>query len=717
MNVSYRIPFNINNQDSVGNIKIRLEQNVETLEMLSLKMETKDAYRAFNSDYGVLVGRVIANDGIGIANAKVSIFIPLTEEDENNGDIVGIYPYKRPTDKNSDGKRYNLLPRVSKYIDEKDEYRPKQPFGSFPTKPEIITNKNFLNVYKKYYKFSTVTNSSGDYMIYGAPVGQHTVHLSVDITDIGEYSLTPPVMVTELGYSPNLFTDNGTKIKESTDLNDLPNIETQEISVDVIPFWGDKQNFEIGITRQDFRIRAQLVNVFTVFGTAFTDGSEATWGTGIDGDSLKGFYRMYPGMGGGADNQAESNISIITKRVAPITERIVYYPFTVDDTVIDSVGGANDDGSDMAVLSQTEYTSYKNGGDFVYTIKCNRKKKITNEVGELVDVDDTYPGGLFTEFRGFFLFEITDNDLFVTDKTSLLWSDADINLTPIRTKIKVPQTDVEGWEGATSAAKSFDYRLNIGGTGFEWFYGDWIKQHKVFKGGNYYSLARFNGLVHNNGGAGSSEYTGGFVESDSINLVTNIRGQNVGVIYAPPGTSFPRNHVNNFGADWLNFALYLPQISHTVENKDVLNNLKSNTYISSNIKGGDSILFPASQNPYTLNSMPLGGGLVNSAAFLRADLHWTDFVEVDVRDLRTILGEFNAGNIGKGFTWEDVGGVPENTVFRNRINTISGDSKNIFNNKPAYPPLRTLGADYNIYFYLGLNESNCIMFLSRLGLI
>ena len=52
--------------------------------------------------------------------------------------------------------------------------------------------------------------------------------MSVDITDIGKYSMTPASMV-QLGYPANLFTQTCNKIKPSNDLTDLPNIETQEI--------------------------------------------------------------------------------------------------------------------------------------------------------------------------------------------------------------------------------------------------------------------------------------------------------------------------------------------------------------------------------------------------------------------------------------------------------------------------------------------------------
>ena len=61
-------------------INVKLENETDTFEVLSLRIDTKEAYRDFDADYGVLVGRVLANDGIGIPNVKVSVFIPLTED-------------------------------------------------------------------------------------------------------------------------------------------------------------------------------------------------------------------------------------------------------------------------------------------------------------------------------------------------------------------------------------------------------------------------------------------------------------------------------------------------------------------------------------------------------------------------------------------------------------------------------------------------------------
>ena len=75
--------YRIRTQPGVDkSIKIQLDQDFEYLEILSLKILQSDIYTRVCSDYGVIVGRVSVNDGFGIPNAKVSVFIPLSNEDE-----------------------------------------------------------------------------------------------------------------------------------------------------------------------------------------------------------------------------------------------------------------------------------------------------------------------------------------------------------------------------------------------------------------------------------------------------------------------------------------------------------------------------------------------------------------------------------------------------------------------------------------------------------
>ena len=100
MGKSYRIKTDIGVDK---NISLQLDQDFEFLEILSLQISQNDIYTKNCADYGVVVGRVVANGGLGIPNVKVSIFVPITETDSLNDEVVAIYPYVNPNDKNDDG--------------------------------------------------------------------------------------------------------------------------------------------------------------------------------------------------------------------------------------------------------------------------------------------------------------------------------------------------------------------------------------------------------------------------------------------------------------------------------------------------------------------------------------------------------------------------------------------------------------------------------------
>jgi len=97
-------------------IKVRIDQEFEYLEILSLKVLQSDIYTRQCADYGVIIGRVSINNGFGVPNAKISVFIPLSSDDEINNPIIAeLYPYKTLTQTNDNGYRYNLLPSEQSY--------------------------------------------------------------------------------------------------------------------------------------------------------------------------------------------------------------------------------------------------------------------------------------------------------------------------------------------------------------------------------------------------------------------------------------------------------------------------------------------------------------------------------------------------------------------------------------------------------------------------
>ena len=243
MGQSYRIQTELGINKTIN---VQLDQEFEFLEILSLKIQQSDIYTRSCADYGVLIGRVTANNGFGLPNARVSIFIPIESIDESNPVIQSIYPYKSPTDKNEDGYRYNLLPYEK-------SYSKHAATGTLPSRADALTATTAVEIYDKYYKFTAKTNESGDYMIMGVPLGSQSIVMDVDLSDIGEFSLTPQDLIrmgraTEAQVAGNQF-------RTSTDLNSLPQIVNLTTNAEISPLWGDPDLCQIAINRVDFDLR------------------------------------------------------------------------------------------------------------------------------------------------------------------------------------------------------------------------------------------------------------------------------------------------------------------------------------------------------------------------------------------------------------------------------------------------------------------------------
>lgn len=251
---SYRIKTNVGGEDNV--ISVNLKQGIKTLNILSLEIDSEDAYEIQTSDYGVIVGRVLANNAFGIPNVKVSVFIPISEEDENDYIISNEYPFKTPQSRDNNGVKYNLI------------HQKKNGPGTFPSKNMLLDNNGTIEVYDKYWKYTTVTNESGDYMIFGVPTGTTQVHYDCDLSDIGILSQHPYDFVSK-GYDANLF-DSMTEFNDKN-LSSAVHIISQDVTVFVYPFWGDKNANKIGITRKDIDVNYEFTPSCVFMGSSITD--------------------------------------------------------------------------------------------------------------------------------------------------------------------------------------------------------------------------------------------------------------------------------------------------------------------------------------------------------------------------------------------------------------------------------------------------------------
>jgi len=345
MSKNIRIRTEPNGGDT--HLKVQLNQDFDFLEILSLKISQEDVYRTFYSDYGVVVGRVIINSGVGVPNAKVSIFIPLDEVDAQIPEIASLYPYTDITVVNGDGVRYNTLPNDS-------QGECHTPVGTFPNKRELVDNEILLDIHQKYYKFNTTTNDSGDFMIFGVPVGNHMINVDVDLSDIGIFSQRPYDFIAQGIPSKNFESSN--KFKGGTNLNNLSQLKNTQMGVNVIPFWGEEVENEVGISRIDVDLNYNLEPKAIFIGAIFGDN---------DKNSINKNCRPRKKVGKVCEmNEGGGTVEMIRKTIFGDTET-----FNIEG------GRVIDD-----------------NGAWAYQIPMNLDYVVTDEQGNLVPTDDPTKG-------------------------------------------------------------------------------------------------------------------------------------------------------------------------------------------------------------------------------------------------------------------------------------------------------------------------------------
>lgn len=262
-NNSYRIRTQIG-IDAPNVLNVKLNQTFEFLNILSLHIGQKNLYKMPASKYGVVCGRVLlGGKSFGVQNAKVSVFIPKdTTVFDVKDDIL--YTYSSVDSVNYDGVRYNLLPS---YIDNDCH----QNVGTMFEKEYVLDNNDIIRIFDTYYTYTTTTNNAGDYFIYGVPVGQHTLHVDVDLSDIGKLSVRPHDMMGQ-GYNIDQF-ESPNKFKADKNLNILPQIKSQDKPLYIYPFWGDTSEDDTNamITRADIEIDYKFEPTAVFIGSIVTD--------------------------------------------------------------------------------------------------------------------------------------------------------------------------------------------------------------------------------------------------------------------------------------------------------------------------------------------------------------------------------------------------------------------------------------------------------------
>ena len=323
-------------------------------------------------------------------------------------------------------------------------------------------------------------------------------------------------------------------------------------------------------------------------------------------------------------------------------------------------------------MDSSQYSTYKANGEFVYIIPCNRKKIITKDDGSEVEVDHTSPIGVFTEFVGFTVFSYGDLIQLPVDHQGDLNSNT---ANASRLILKFPQdTSINLTADNTFGSNESNATNEV-----------WRKQHYIFQGSKFYSIARFmgtRGITGTNPGDTHTQFT------NNLNTDPNL---NVGLVIAQGGGSganapyyeFPSNLTLSsdsnpkrqlFGVEWLNFCAYFPQITYYPGRITNDGNAGVTTYMTTE----DSSTFFLNDN-----AQLIADSKKNTKWFGRSDINRTAFINVPKEDILNIITQTELGVSPQGF----------------------------YNTQPPYNMNPLIGTDYKgltgtKYFYKGLSSTN-----------
>ena len=348
-------------------ISVDINRDFDYLEVLSLRVSSEEFYRKYCAEYGAVVGRVIVNNGYGVPNVKVSLFLPLSDDDKEDGVISNLYPFTGVYDKDSNGVEYNLLPNTQ-------QGPCHVPVGTFPNINEVLDDNVVLEIFDKYYKYTTTTNEAGDFMFFGVPVGQYTLHADLDVSDIGQISQSPYELIVD-GKSEKLFKSPSQYKNREESSNTPVQIKSFNKPLRVVPLWGDKDNCEVGITRVDPTFNDLSISTYSLFfGNIFTDSDKNSINKNCRPRKDLGLMSQMQTVGGKVEVLRVENDDIIISGENKTYAKVSYYSGQDDS------GSTNDD------------LLIDNDGNWAFPVRLNLNNVITDEYGELVPSGDPNVG-------------------------------------------------------------------------------------------------------------------------------------------------------------------------------------------------------------------------------------------------------------------------------------------------------------------------------------
>ena len=228
-------PFN----DYFMNVKIN--RSIGTLDTLNIYNVTHNEPPKFSNDTGVLVGKLEAIQVLNDENGE-KIRIPLKNT------VVGIFnpSEKFPSISSSDNEGNRIRLNLYETIPQVDNPYNLKGFSSFQSyltdiqySKKDAENKSIPDE----YRYTTVTNERGEFILQNIPVGQQTLMVEVDLLKFG---LEPEEIALNFFPYPS---------NEDPNVSEIPHLFFGQYPINILPSWGD---FQTGYTEMTMSIALDL---------------------------------------------------------------------------------------------------------------------------------------------------------------------------------------------------------------------------------------------------------------------------------------------------------------------------------------------------------------------------------------------------------------------------------------------------------------------------
>lgn len=230
------------------NLNVKINRSIETLNTLNIYNLPINEITTFTNDTGVLFGKIEAIQVL-LDDEGNKIRIPL------NKVTVGIFnpsdeiPSVGSVDENGNRIRLNLYENLET-INDVNNLQSYASFQSYLTDVQNSPTDLQNSFIPAKYKYTTITNEEGEFILHNIPIGQQTLMVEVDLLKQG---LDPEEVA--LNFFPYSVLDD-------PNVSEIPHLYFNQFPINIVPSWGE---FQTGYTQINLAIVLDLRKWITFF--------------------------------------------------------------------------------------------------------------------------------------------------------------------------------------------------------------------------------------------------------------------------------------------------------------------------------------------------------------------------------------------------------------------------------------------------------------------